>query len=576
MPKAPIYLSLVALAACGLSCSSGGSGHGGGTTSSSSSGGASSSSSTSTSSSTSSASSSTSTSASSSSTSTSTSAAGGAMLSISPTSATVSPGGAQVFEAHGGRAPWTWSLPTAASGGTVSALADQVPIAAAPALSGAQQWQHWAHGAPVVVRDNHGDHDLFTLGSPGALSGKLHLLRSADRGSSWSFPSPDAYAQPVDSYINAGLVSVAQDSTGTVHLLYARVGYGDIAYYRLELTYAGGAITGYDGLVGPLVIPGTYAGDLRGELRVVKTANDAEVLAVLIGASGNGPALQGSVCITANLAPTSASDFKSLTGAPNAVTQIINDTRGPGGSHDHTLLFAQLGATRDLWVFAGNVTAEPGPTTPSTLNRVRLTASGSTWSAGPLVDGATKNVWLMGVEGTTNHVWAMYGRYDDGQVLFARVDGSGGFEEPVGSIPSPVNDGRIQQTMFGVFTVNPDETHLWTVFTRDPSPTGNWYDFTPTAGSWDGAAWQLHAGAPAGDTHAISYAEGLGGTVGWDDGVVGLMTKTAGTSFNGHIQLVTSRGPSALYTAGPAAPSTDVVQVQDGLGASASATVTVP
>jgi hypothetical protein len=45
-------------------------------------------------------------------------------------------------------------LPTNGSGGTVSALADHVPMAAAPTLAGAKQWQHWAHGAPVVVRDN--------------------------------------------------------------------------------------------------------------------------------------------------------------------------------------------------------------------------------------------------------------------------------------------------------------------------------------------------------------------------------------------------------------------------------------
>lgn len=500
---------------------------------------------------------------------------GAAALSISPPSATVPAGGQQLFTAQGGVGPWAWSLPTNASGGSVSAFDSHVSLAPAPTLSGAAQWQHWAHSQPVVVRDNHGNHELFTFGSPSSFSGQLHLLRSADQGTTWSWPMPDSYAQGVDSYDNAGVMSVAQDSAGRVHLLYARVGYGDVAYYRLNLTYAGGAITGYAGLVGPVAIPGTYAGDLRGELRTVTTASGAEVLAVLVAASdSSGARMQGSMCITSSLTPAASSDFKSLQGTPNAVTTVLDDARG--GIHDHNILFAQLGASRDLWVFSGNIPAEAAPTAPNTLNRVRLTASGATWSAGPLLDGATSDVWMMGVEGTAHHVWAMFGRYTDGQVLFARVNEAGSFEEPVSSIPSPVNDGRVQQTMFGVFTVNPDETRIWTIFARDPSPSGNWYDFTPTAGAWDGTSWQLQVGTPAGDTYAISYAEGLAGTVGWDTGVVGLMTKSAGTSFNGPIHLMTSRAPGALYTAGPTGSTTDIVQVRDAHGATATAVVTVP
>jgi len=456
-----------------------------------------------------------------------------------------------------------------------------------PAIArSATQQQHWGGGQPVVVRDNHGNHDLFTFGSPGAPSGTLSLLRSGDQGETWSWVPPEASALGVESAANAGLISAAQDSAGAVHLLFFRAGYLDVAYYRLALTYgAGGAIAGYTALAGPIVIPGAYAGDRRGTIRAVTTAAGLEVLAVLVAASDpGGTRLQGSMCITSSLAPATTADFWSLEGTPGAVTTIVDDARGPGGSHDHTLLFAQLGASRDLWVFAGNIVAEAGPTASSTINRLRLTASGSTWAPGPLLDGSTPDAWLMGVAGTAHFAWAMYGQYSDGQVRFARVNAGGSYEEPVASIPSPVNDGRINQTLAGVFTVHPDERRIWAVYARDPGqgPNAQWYDFTPTGASWDGAAWTLRSDAPQGDPNAIAFADGLGGSVGWDDGVVGVLTKTDGTSFDGAISLATMRaalgtqGGGVVYTAGPTHPATDVVTVTDADGKSASATVSVP
>src|SRR6185295_12559573 len=290
------------------------------------------------------------------------------------------------------------------------------------------------------------------------------------------------------------------------------------------------------------------------------------------------------MCITSGLAPASPDDFQSLGGAPNAVTMIVDDARGAGGSHDHALLFAQLGATHDLWVFAGNIVAEAGPTAPATINRLRLTASGSTWTPRTLSDGSASGAWLMGVAGTAHYAWVMYRQYADGQVRFARVDSGGAYEEPVASIPSPVNDGRINQTLAGVFTVHPDERRIWAVFARDPGPgpTAQWYDFTPTGASWDGSQWQLKSDAPQGDPNAIAFADGLGGSVGWDDGVVGVLTKTDGTSFDGAISLATMRaapgttGTSVVYTAGPTHPATDEVTVTDADGKKASASVSVP
>ncbi len=149
-------------------------------------------------------------------------------------------GAQQTFSAAGGTGPYTWSLSSNRSGASLVAAKDYVPMGAAPDLSGVAQWQHWGHAQPVVVRDNHGNHELFTFGSPGAPSGALHLLRSNDEGDRWSWVSPDVSAQPVNSETNAGLMSVAQDSAGTVHLLYFRSGTLDVAYYRMSLTYSAG------------------------------------------------------------------------------------------------------------------------------------------------------------------------------------------------------------------------------------------------------------------------------------------------------------------------------------------------
>lgn len=194
----------------------------------------------------------------------------------------------------------------------------------------------------------------------------------------------------------------------------------------------------------------------------------------------------------------------------------------------------------------------------------------------------------MGVAGTANYVWAMVGQYATGQVRFARVNASGAYEEPVAIIPSPVIDSRSSQTMFGTFTVNPDETRIWAIFTRDPGSGGWWYDFTPTGAFWNGATWQVRSDIAHGDSASLGFSNGLGGSVGWDTGVVALMTKTVNTSFNGPILLATMRAPpdgvgggaqvsaEGLYTAGPTGNSTDRVTVTDFAGASASATVTVP
>jgi hypothetical protein len=356
--------------------------------------------------------------------------------------------------------------------------------------------------------------------------------------------APDTYAQPVDSDTNAGLMSVAQDSAGEVHLLYFRSGYLDIAYYRLAMTRSGGTIGGYTLQAGPIVIPGSYSGDRRALIRTVTTSNGAEVLAVLVTASDpGGTRLQGSVTLASTLAPASSADFKDLNGAAGAASRVVDDSRSVGGSHDHNLLFVQLGTSRDLWIFTGNVPAEAAPTAPTHIGRVRLIASGDTWTSGPLADGTTANAWLLGVAGTANFAWAMLGRYADGQVRFARVNAAGDYEEPISAIPSPVSDGRVDQTQFGVFTVNPDETRIWAIFTRDPSPSGHWYDFTPSGAYWDGSSWHLHPDTLQGDSGAIAFAEGFGGSVGFEAGVVGLMTRTDGTAFNGPIRLATLRSP---------------------------------
>jgi hypothetical protein len=293
-------------------------------------------------------------------------------------------------------------------------------------------------------------------------------------------------------------------------------------------------------------------------------------------ASDVGGALVGELCVTSGLAPASASDFRSLAGAAGAASVVVNVSSG-GASHDHNLVFAQLGSTRDLWIFGGNQVAEAAPTAPLTLLRVRLTASGSTWTAGAVAFGSTPAAWLLGAAGTASHAWAMYGDYAAGTVRFARADATGGWEEPVAAIPSPVSDGRTSQTMFGVFSISPDETRIWAIYTRDPGPGGTWWDFTPSGAAWDGSAWQVRTDVANGDSQAQPFAEGLAGSVGFDTGVVGLMTRTTGQSFNGPIRLATMRAsPGVVYTAGSAGGSLDAVTATDQAGATATAPVTVP
>jgi hypothetical protein len=72
----------------------------------------------------------------------------------------------------------------------------------------------------------------------------------------------------------------------------------------------------------------------------------------------------------------------------------------------------------------------------------------------------------------------------------------------------------------------------------------------------------------------------MGGSVGWDTGVVALMTRTDGTAFNGAIRLgsvgLVPGSAHVDYTAGPRSHTIDQVTVTDATGASASADVVVP
>ncbi|MBI3488001.1 MAG: chitobiase/beta-hexosaminidase C-terminal domain-containing protein, partial [Acidobacteria bacterium] len=414
----------------------------------------------------------------------------------------------QTIRAIAVRSGWTNSSVASAAytiGGS-AAVVTRVPFAALPNHPTALT-QDWSNGEPHVLQDR-------SPGSAGELFGfgwsdKLHIFKSADGGSHWTFV--DTTESIASSEYGKRMLGIAQDSLGKVHLLFVNGTSGQVEYTRLALSHTSGAISGFASEVKGIALPGSFNtnGDVRGVLLDVMDQSGAETLVYSITDIGSN-SFRLRMGMTLGLMPQVSSDFMKLDGTPG--TTLAFETTA-FNAHDHCAGTAQLGASRDLWVFWGPNEAEWGAQDSTFTTRLRVSPSGPhTWSVGtpiPMVgSGAISSPEFLCVTGSTNFVWFMYFDPADG-LSIDRVAADGSYTHS--AAPSP--DSRIDRNGWGVFSVSPDESRIyaiWSSFSRYAD------DASTRQGAWDGTTWTLFSDPLAGD------AWGFAGSTGWGEGVVAM------------------------------------------------------
>jgi hypothetical protein len=240
-----------------------------------------------------------------------------------------------------------------------------------------------------------------------------------------------------------------------------------------------------------------------------------------------------------SLTPTTSAQIVALGGGAGD-TLVFDSCVVAGGcttgfsSHVHQALFAQNGATHDLFLFQGPIDGDYGITysnaATNTLYVTRLPSSAGNWSVGSTstVSANTQaNVTpeLMSVASGTSYAWVMYADPVNG-LRFGRIDSSGSYSES--AIPTP--DNSPNRNGWGVFSVSADDSSIWAIWdTLAPAVGGNAKAFE---GYYNGSSWTTFSDPGASDSMGMS-------------GIAGWKTGTAAILFNGNVLAQTYRQPTA-------------------------------
>ncbi len=383
--------------------------------------------------------------------------------------------------------------------------AARVPFARLPARNGTVV-NPWSNGEPRIVKDR-------TPGKAGELVGfgwsnRLYAFTSRDNGDSWTFVDPTNS----ETIGTRDVLCAAQDSRGKIHLLFKNGPGGRVDYARVALTYSGQNVSGFSSEVKGVAVPGGYNTniDVRATLQVVRDTLEREVLVYEVNDNINSARFRVQMGKATSLDPLSPGDFVRLDGSAGSTVVYATSSFN---NHDHAAFFAQLGATKDLWLFIGPINAEYGPPDATFTTRLRLAAStNGTWSANAPISmvgsDALSSPEALSVYGTQNYVWFLY--FDPVEGLSVdRVDAAGSYRHAV--MPSP--DPLPHRNGWGVFSVASDETRLWVIWSSLARPGASPGPRTRQA-FWNGKDWTTYADPTAGDSW------GMGGTLGWSEGVV--------------------------------------------------------
>jgi hypothetical protein len=386
------------------------------------------------------------------------------------------------------------------------------PFTPLPSHEGQVPKLHDASGEPRLMVDR-------SPGSKGELFGfvgdTLFLVKSSDKGASWSYVEPLGAEK-----IGYGVLAVAQDSKGKVHLLHRLD--GRMLYSRIVLEHANGAINGFRSEVKDIYLPGVINAfiQVRGSMQTVIDGAGEERLLYQVNSyeRENDARFCLRMGSAKSLTPSTTADFVGLDGGSSLTTVFQTAVYGIGG---HAANFAQLGATREVWVFWGP-TPEYGVWTDGSSNqRLLLTPKPDhNWSLGKAINIDLPNNLTrpcqFTVVGTQNYVWFMRSDVDKG-ISFDRIDRNGLYTKSV--IPSPENySNRGGQ---GVFSVSADETKvsaIWNTWSRYDTTNLPLPDRITTEAFWDGNAWTINNDTLSGvnDKSCAGYY----GSTAWSEGLV--------------------------------------------------------
>ncbi len=422
---------------------------------------------------------------------------GSAGAALSPFSSTAT--GAESFTGTGSAA----EAPLGASGGA-GLPAARVAFTALASHGSGVLTNPWSNSEPRIIKDVGGSGELIGFG----WSDKLYIFKSGDNGDTWSFVDPTA-GESIGTF---RICCATQDSTGKCHITYIDGPGGHFQYARIALAYTSGLVTGFASEVKDLTLPGTYNTnvDVRCTLRAVIDAGGTETLVHCTTTditAGTFTIVMGK----SSIAPAVSTDWVAMDGTAGSTvvfqTNSFND-------HDHSSCWAQIGSTKDIWVFWGPTEAEFGGLDGTSTTRIKLTASSHTWSVGsPIVMVGQDSVTIpmaLCCYGTANFVWFMYLDPLDG-LSFDHVNASGTYTHAV--VTSP--DNGIDRNGWGVFTVAPDETRIWAAWNTIGAGGPGTADRT-REGFWNGASWTLYTEAAP----FVGDSWGMGGTVSWSEGLV--------------------------------------------------------
>ena len=409
---------------------------------------------------------------------------------------------------------------------------------ATPTLPNGLSRSEWVNGETRLVKDNgsNGSGDLFGfVWSDSNNDTSMYLIVSTDNGATWTNKAHNT-GSAGDPY---QVLALTQDSTGTVHAITSNT-YTDSGYYRrITLTYTSGHISGFT-VDQTIALPnhGSTGIQKRADIKAVTDNSNAETIVYSLGltTSASQPDLKVYMAKSSSLTPSS---FTAMNGTGSDTKVFDSCNYNCSGiltfqTHNHTALFAQNGATHDLYLFQGPIDGDYGYndgsiTSANTIYVTQLTSGSSGWTAGTTStissnssNGLTPE--LMSVASGASYAWIMYVDPLNG-IKFGRINSNGQYDESAVSSPYTTN-GR---NGWGVFSVSLDDSKIWAIWDTLGALGAN-----PNAseGYWNGSSWVTFNDAGASDSM------GMAGVSGWRSG-------TAVILFNGAVGPQTYSQPTA-------------------------------
>jgi hypothetical protein len=302
----------------------------------------------------------------------------------------------------------------------------------------------------------------------------------------------------------------------------------------------------------PINLPnhGRTSTQLRADIKLVRNSSAIETLVYSIsmstlGSVGSGTDMKVYLARATSLSPTSSASFVGLPNAATTNDTLVFDSCVAHGSvcshsppdftpHIHTALFAQNGASRDLYLFQGPIDADYGIVYGDDSDKIYYTHLGSSnggWSAGPTTaistnvtagPGQPYGAELMSVASGTSFAWLMYIDPLNG-IRFGRIDSSGTYNEATTASP----DTTQRRNGWGVFSVSPDDSKIWAIWDTFVDALNGGYSGgysvanAPIAaeGYWDSStsAWTVLKDPGANDSL------GMAGISGWTNGTAAVL-----------------------------------------------------